>query len=298
MLKRIWLFLLTNIAILVVFSIIVYILSLFGINITPNWWYVSLLIFCAIFWFLGSFISLAISKWMAKRAYNITPISAENLSDLSSKEKLVWEVVENLAERNHIKMPEVGIYEDSEANAFATGMTKNSSLVAVSSWLLDIMDKDAIEWVVAHEMAHILNWDMVTMTLLQWVVNTFVLFFAKIIANIASNFVDEKFAWITRFVVDLVLQIVFWILASLITMKFSRWREYRADAGSAKFVWKEKMIKGLEALKKMQKAMANTNETSFSTMQISSRKANWFFKLFSSHPDLDDRIKALEDLRI
>ncbi len=298
MLKRIWLFLLTNIAILFVFNIVLYVLSLFGINITPDWGYASLLIFCAIFWFLGSFISLAMSKWMAKKAYKITPISPENLSDLSKKERLVWEVVENLADRNNIKMPEVGIYNDDEPNAFATGMTKNSSLVAVSSWLLDTMDEWAIEWVVGHEMAHILNGDMVTMTLLQWVVNTFVLFAAKVIANIASGFVKEEMSWIVRFLVDIALQIIFWILASLIVMKFSRWREYRADAGSAKFVWKEKMIAWLQALKDMQNRMHEEKESKFATMQISTKKASWFKQLFSSHPDLDDRIKALEELRV
>ena len=296
MFKRIFLWVAMNIAVMIVLTIFIYILGLFGIKVSANT-YMGLFIISAVIGFAGSFISLFMSKWMAKRAYNIRIITASDLSLLNEKERLVYDTVSNLSERNHIKMPEVGIYESSEPNAFATGATKNSSLVAVSSGLLDMMDKDAIEWVVGHEMAHILNGDMVTMTLLQWVLNTFVVFFSKIIANIVANSVDENYAWIARFAVDILLQIVFGFLASVIAMWFSRYREFKADAGSAYYVWKEKMIAWLQALKDMQNSIAKDDPT-YSSMQISSKKTSGFMKLLSSHPDLDDRIKALEDLKM
>jgi len=235
---------------------------------------------------------------MAKRAYNPTIITVETANNLSKKEYVVWETVERLAQSNWIKMPEVGIYEDSEPNAFATGASKNSSLVCVSSGLLDSMDEGAIEWVVGHEMAHILNWDMVTMTLLQWVVNTFVVFASRIVANIFDNATDWKFGSLWYFAVNFVLQIIFGIFASLITSKFSRYREYRADAGSAKFVWKEKMIAWLQALKIMQNKIHTADSDAMAAMQISTKKRWWLMALFSTHPDLDDRIKALENLRV
>jgi len=296
MLKRVFLFLLTNIAVLVVLNIFIYILSLFGINVSSYWSYSSIFILSIILWFTGSFISLAISRWVAKKSYWITPITIDQVSSLSDKELAVWNTVSDLAERHHIKMPEVWIYNNPEPNAFATWATKNSSLVAVSTWLLDIMDKWAIEWVVWHEMAHILNWDMVTMTLLQWIVNTFVIFAAKVVAMIVSWFVREEMAWIVRFIVDIALQIIFWILASVITMKFSRYREFKADAWSARYLWKEKMIAWLKALKTMQDKVQDPIDDKYATMQISGKKKNWFMSLFSSHPDLDDRIKALEEL--
>ena len=285
-----------NIAVMIVLTIFIYILGLFGIKVSSNT-YLGLFIISAVIGFAGSFISLFMSKWMAKKAYNIRLITASDLNMLNEKERLVYDTVSNLSERNHIKMPEVGVYESSEPNAFATWATKNSSLVAVSTGLLDMMSKDAIEWVVGHEMAHVLNGDMVTMTLLQWVLNTFVVFFSKIIANIVANSVDENYAWIARFAVDILLQIVFGFLASFIAMWFSRYREFKADAGSAYYVWKEKMIAWLQALKDMQNNIAKDDPT-YSSMQISSKKTSGFMKLLSSHPDLDDRIKALEDLKM
>ncbi len=299
MLQRIWLFLLTNIAVIVVISIVFFILDrVFGINLSGQWaGYLPMFIGAAVIWFVWAFISLFISKWSAKRAYKITPITPEQVSELNEKEKVVWTVVEELAERNHIKMPEVGIYQSDEPNAFATGATKNSSLVAVSTGLLDTMDKGAIEGVVGHEMAHILNGDMVTMTLLQWVVNTFVVFAARILANIFDNVTDGKFGGLWYFAVNILLQIVFGIFASLITMWFSRHREFKADAGSARFVWKEKMIAWLKALQTMQDRMWKDNPK-MASMQISSQKKWWIKAFFSSHPALEDRIAALEELRI
>ena len=264
-------------------------LDLYGQN------YTSILIYSAVVWFTGSFFSLMISKWMAKRAYDITLITEENEWSLDEKERIVYTTVLSLARENWIKTPEVGIYSSDEPNAFATGPSKNNSLVAVSTWLLSSMDKWAIEWVVAHEMAHILNWDMVTMTLLQWVLNTFVVFFARIVANIISSRVDEWLSGIAYFLVNITLQILFWILASLLSNKFSRYREYKADAWSAKYVWKEKMIAWLQALKRMQEKMQPV-EWTMASMQIATKKKGWIMSLFSTHPDLDDRIKALENL--
>lgn len=292
MFKRIMFFILMNAAILIVANIFLFILGLFWVNTSTNT-YGWLFIFCLVASFVWTWISLLISRWIAKKTYDIKLIDNSLVHSLSRKEMIVWQTVKSLAERNHIKMPEVWFYEDSEPNAFATWATKNSSLVAVSTGLMEMMNEDAIEWVVAHEMAHILNWDMVTMAMLQWVLNTFVLFFSKIIAQFASTFAED-YAWIVRLVVDIILQIIFGILASIVAMWFSRHREFRADAWSAKYVWKEKMIAWLRALQNMQNMMKE-KESQFSTMQISSKKANGFMKLFSSHPDLEDRILALQN---
>ena len=297
MLKRIWLRILMNAAILIIANLFLYILSLFWVNVnyaSYGW----LFIFCLVASFVGSTISLFISKWLAKTTYWVRVVTQADYNSLSEKEKLVFDVVKDLSERNHIKMPEVGIYQSDEPNAFATWATKNSSLVAVSSGLLDSMSKEAIEWVVWHEMAHVLNGDMVTMTILQWILDTFVMFFAKVIARIVSNFVDEQYATWVRIWLDIVLQIVFWILASFIAMWFSRYREYKADAGSAYYVGKEKMIAWLQALKDMQNKMHEA-DPKYASMQISAPNSKWLFsRLLSSHPELDDRIKALEDLKI
>ena len=297
MLKRIWLIILMNAAILIIANLFLYILSLFWVNVnyaSYGW----LFIFCLVASFVGSTISLFRSKWLAKTTYWVRVVTQADYNSLSEKEKLVFDVVKDLSERNHIKMPEVGIYQSDEPNAFATWATKNSSLVAVSSGLLDSMSKEAIEWVVWHEMAHVLNGDMVTMTILQWILDTFVMFFAKVIARIVSNFVDEQYATWVRIWLDIVLQIVFWILASFIAMWFSRYREYKADAGSAYYVGKEKMIAWLQALKDMQNKMHEA-DPKYASMQISAPNSKWLFsRLLSSHPELDDRIKALEDLKI
>ncbi len=305
MFKRVFLFLITNLAIIVVLSLVIMIVeNIFGIKVTSYvWWgYLGLFIFALIFGFGWSFISLAISKWMAKRAYWVKVISINDYYDLNSKQKIVFDVVKDLAQRNNIYMPEVGFYNSKDPNAFATWASKNSSLVAVSSGLLELMDKDAIEWVIGHEMAHILNWDMVTMTLLQWVLNTFVIFISRVLAWIVDNFLngDREQSWWNSWAymwLSILFEIVFWILASMITMWFSRHREFRADAWSAQFVWKNKMIAWLEALKRMQK-YASSDNSELATMKISTKWKHWLMALFSSHPDLDDRINALRELKI
>ena len=288
-----------NIAIIIVITITFSILeSVLGIQISTHWGsLVWMLIWASIIGFLGSLFSLMISKWLAKRAYNIQIIDIDKVHSLSDKERIVYNTVSELSERYNIKMPEVWIFITSEANAFATGSSKNNSLVAVSSWLLEIMNKDAIEWVVAHEMAHILNWDMVTMTLLQWVLNTFVIFISNILTNLVQNFLDEKMGFFARIATLIFFEIMLWFLASMIAMKFSRYREFKADAGSAEYVWKNKMIAWLEALKNVQ-AFASDDSSKLAAMKISTKKHSWFMSLLSSHPDLDDRINALKELNI
>lgn len=300
MFKTIGLWFLMNIAIIIVITIVWFILSnVFGISLDAyGQSYLSIWIYAAIVWFSWSFISLASSRWMAKKAYKITLITEKNEWNLDEKERIVYDTVISLARTHSIKTPEIGIYENTDPNAFATGPSKNKSLVAVSTGLLKAMDKWAIEWVVAHEMAHVLNWDMVTMTLLQWVLNTFVVFLSRIIANVIDNQTDWKFWILWYYAISIVLQIVFGILASLIAMKFSRYREFKADAWSARYVGKQKMIAWLEALKRMQH-IATADNWKFASMKISWRRGwFWFKKLFSSHPDLDDRIRALENLRV
>ena len=159
------------------------------------------------------------------------------------------------------------------------------------------MSSIEIEWIVGHEMAHILNGDMVTMALLQWVLNTFVIFFARIVTNIISNFLDEQLSWIAYFVVNITLQIIFWVFASIIAMKFSRYREFKADKGSAEFLGKDKMIAWLKALQKME-LMISWKGSKLATMKISGKTRKWFMILFSSHPTLESRIEALESLKI
>ncbi len=300
MFKTMGLWFAMNAAILVVITISFYVIEkVFGISLsTHTWGYLPMFISAAIIGFAGSFLSLSISKWMAKRAYKISFFTEQNEWELNEKERLIYSTVVSLAREHWIKTPEVWVYIDSEPNAFATGPSKNNSLVAVSSGLIDSMNKDAIEWVVAHEMAHILNGDMVTMTLLQWVLNTFVIFISNILTNIVNNMLDEKMWFFARIGVVIFFQLLLWILASIILSKFSRYREFKADAGSAKYVWKDKMIAWLQALKNMQNKMHEATDPKMAAMQIASKKQWWFKALFSTHPDLDDRIKALEDLRI
>lgn len=305
MFKRVFLFLLTNFAIIIVLSIVIMIVEkVFWIDVTWYVWgdYLWLLVFALIFGFWWAFLSLFISKWMAKRAYNVKVVSIKDYDNLNPKQKIVFDVVQDLASRNNIKMPEVGFYVSQDPNAFATWPSKNSSLVAVSSGLLDFMEKDAIEWVVAHEMAHVLNWDMVTMTLLQWVLNTFVIFISRVLAWIVDNFLnweresESGSSW-SYYLISILFEIIFWILASLIIMWFSRKREFKADEWSAKFVWKQKMINWLKALKSLQN-FASWDDSKLATMKISTKGRTWLMALFSSHPELDDRIKALENLNI
>ena len=300
LLKRFWLFALTNIAVIFLFSIILIVIQkVFGIDIgaASGQSYTGLLIYAALFGFIGSFFSLSISRWSAKRAYGITPFTEDQIENMRGKERLVYDVVKNIAINNGIKIPEVWIYQSQDPNAFATGPSKNKSLVAVSTGLLNHMNEKEIEWVVAHEMAHILNGDMVTMTLLQWVMNTFVIFFARIAAEFINSRTEGKLGSWGYMWVYLLLQIILWVLASLVVNAFSRYREFKADEWSSRYIWKEKMIAALQSLQKM-KDLAPKSEWKMATMQISTR-SEWGLKsLFMTHPALEKRIENLEKSRI
>jgi len=300
MLKRVWLFLLTNIAIMIVLSLSFSILTnVFWIQYASvfSWSnYAEVLIFAAVIWFMWAFISLLLSKPMAKWSYKIQIIDSNNLHQLTTKERFVYNVVERISNQVNMKIPEVWVYESDEPNAFATWATKNSSLVAVSTWLLNTMWEDEIEWVIAHEMAHIINGDMVTMVLIQWVINTFVIFISRIVASFIEKIIlksEESGTWV-YYVVSIILEILLWILASIIVMWFSRYREFKADEWSAKFVWKEKMIAALKSLQRIQDRMLTDDADKLATLKIGSKQRSWIFALFSSHPDLEDRIKNLE----
>ncbi len=290
--KRIGIFLLVNLLVLTTIGIVSTVL---GVNsyLTANGIdYYSLFIFAAIIGFSGSFISLAMSKWIAKQMMNVKVINPGG--SLSSQERQLINMVDNLARKAGLqKTPEVGIYPSAEVNAFATGPSRNNSLVAVSSGLLDRMNSDAIEGVLAHEVAHIANGDMVTMTLLQGVVNTFVVFLARIIAYFVSTFVREEARGIVHFLSILIFQILLSILASIAVMAYSRHREFAADSGGAALVGKSKMLNALRSLKGSVNLVDNRQEA-IATFKISGEKKMGLRQLLATHPDLDERIQRLE----
>ncbi len=292
--KRIFFFLATNFAVMILLSVVMSIVnSFYPWLLSAYGWMGNLLIVAIIIWFAGSFISLFISKWSAKRMYNITLLEDGNISD--AKLQVVWDTVNRISQANNIKMPEVWYFESSDPNAFATGATKNSSLVAVSTGLLDAMEKREIEGVVGHEMAHILNGDMVTLTLIQWVMNTFVYFLSSVIARIAVSFFsrdesEESGNSMIYHGVSFLAQMVFGFLAMFVVMWFSRMREYRADLGWATFTSKSSMISGLQKLKKISAKIAPQSETKMNAFMITEPDS-----FFSTHPALDNRIRALEE---
>ena len=286
MFKRIFLFILTNIAVMVMFSIVLAILSAFGINTDPSTM-TGLLVFSAVFGFLGSFVSLLLSKTMALKSVGGRIIENPTNQD----EAWLLSTVERLAMQWNLKTPQVAIYDSPDPNAFATGARKNASLIAVSTGLMQCMTKDEVEGVLGHEMAHIGNGDMVTMTLIQGVVNTFVVFFSRLIAQLAAAQVKEGLQTLVFYVCNIVLQIVFGLLASIVVMWFSRVREYRADAGSAKFVGTGKMVAALRRLQQMHgQVEAEPLPQSVNAMGISGSKDS----LFSTHPSLQNRIAKLQ----
>jgi len=291
MFSRVALFLATNFAIMLLVTLI---FKAFGLDMRAAQYGTNLgglLVMCAVFGFAGSFISLAISKWMAKRTTGMTVITQPR----NEVEQWLLTTVGRQADKAGIKMPEVGIYEAPEINAFATGMSRNSSLVAVSSGLLRSMTRDEAEAVLGHEISHVANGDMVTLTLIQGVVNTFVMFFARIVGNIIDKAVlgNREGRGIGYFVVVSVLEIVFGILASVIVMYFSRWREFRADAGGANLAGKQKMIAALERLASNQ--TQSSLPTQIAAFGISGNIAKGVQGLFMSHPPLADRIAALKN---
>ena len=293
--KRIFLFIVTNIAILLVINITLRLLGVDrwmdasgGINFT------SLLILSAVIGFSGSIISLFMSKWMAKQSVNAQVIT----SPIDPTERWLVETVRRQAQAAGIGMPEVSIYDAPDVNAFATGWNRNDALVAVSTGLLNGMSKDETEAVLAHEISHVANGDMVTLALIQGVVNTFVVFFAKLFGYFVDRVLlknDEREGpGIGLFVAEIVAQLVLGVLASVVVMWLSRQREYRADVGGANLAGRQKMIAALERLK-VNHEQAAAMPQNMSAMAISS--GGGFAKLFMTHPPLDERIQALRNAK-
>jgi heat shock protein HtpX len=293
--KRTLLFVATNIAVLLVLSISASILiRILGIQEMPGGLNLqSLVIFAAVIGFGGSFISLAMSKWMAKRATGATVIEQPR----NSTEQWLIETVRRQAKQAGIGMPEVAVFDAPDVNAFATGMSRNSALVAVSTGLLNAMDKDEAEAVLGHEITHVSNGDMVTLALIQGVLNTFVIVLSRVVGYFVDRVIlkNERGAGIGFFVSSLVAQIVLGILASMIVMWFSRQREFRADAGGAKLAGRDKMIAALNRLKAMHEPAQLPDQ--MAAFGISGSPADGFKRLFMSHPPLDERIAALKQAR-
>jgi len=291
-LKRILLFLATNIAVLVVLSIVAHLLGADRFLTQNGLNMASLLIFAAIFGFGGSFISLAMSKWMAKRMMGAEVIT----NPQNATEIWLVETVKKLAMAAHIGMPEVAIFNSSSPNAFATGMNKDKALVAVSTGLLHAMNKDEVEAVIGHEISHVANGDMVTLSLIQGVVNTFVIFLSRVVGYFVDRVIfknedDEGGVGIGFFVTSMIAQVLFGILASIIVMWFSRQREYRADAGGAKLAGTQNMINALETLKR---GVSEPLPDQMAAFGISGKPGGGLKVLFMTHPPLEDRIEALK----
>ncbi len=287
--KRIVLFLATNIAILVVLSIVASLLGFegyldeqgVGLDLP------QLLLFAAVFGMGGSFISLAISKWSAKRLTGAQVIEQPR----DATEQWLVETVRLQAQAAGIGMPEVAIFNSPQPNAFATGARRDHALVAVSAGLLNSMRRDEVEAVLGHEISHVANGDMVTLALIQGVVNTFVLFLSRVVGHVVDRVVfrTERGHGPAFLITTLVAQVVLGILASIIVMWFSRQREFRADAGGARLAGRNKMIAALQALKRGSEPLPDQ----LSAFGISSGKPGGFSRLFMSHPPLDERIEAL-----
>lgn len=298
MMKRVFLFLTVNILVMIAGSFLInVVLNLLGLGpaVTAQGInYTSLMVICFVWGMAGSFISLRLSRWIAKRAYGV-----ELQSPTGRHGQMVMKVHQLAKAAGLSTMPEVGIYEANDINAFATGHSKNSSLVAVSSALIHRMDTDETEAILAHEISHIANGDMVTMALVQGIVNAFVMFFAQLATMALDNLMrgdDDNgrgMGFFMRNMVYMFFQVIFGILASPIIFGFSRWREYRADAGSAKLAGKHKMIKALEALERNYDQLKSV-EANQAAFQISAKDG--FAELFSSHPPLKKRIAALKSL--
>jgi heat shock protein HtpX len=289
-LKRFFWFFAVNILIVITISIAA---SLLGVNRyiqNGSINYGTLFAYCFLWGMAGSFISLGLSRIMAKWMMGVQLVAPN--SSLQHERELLRMVYQFAQKAGLKKMPEVGIYSSPELNAFATGPTKNRSLVAVSSGLLNGMSQSEIEGVIAHEVAHISNGDMVTMTLLQGIVNTFVLFFSKIIAFFVGQSVKEENRRMVEMLVSIGLQIVLGILGSMVVAWFSRHREFKADAGGAMLAGREKMIAALARLQRTYEGIDEGTHQSIAAMKISG-KSNGFMRLFSTHPPLEDRIATL-----
>lgn len=304
MAKRMFLFFGVNILVVLTLSIIAGMLGIprylspTGIN------FEALIAFCLLWGFGGALISLAISRIMAKFAYGVKVIDP-NTRDPELRQ-LVDTVHRLSRSANLPKMPEVGVYDSAEPNAFATGPTKSRSLVAVSTGLLRSMDTKSVEGVLAHEVAHVANGDMVTMTLLQGVVNAFAMFLARVIAFAIDQFLRGKdengqgLGGIAHMIVVFVMEFVFMLLGSMVVMWFSRWREFRADAGGARLAGRDSMVSALRSLQTITQRMhepEQQGQDALASLKISGRPKGGIARLFMSHPPLEERIARLEQPR-
>ena len=291
--KRIFLFILTNIAIVLTLSVVAAFLGV-GSGIGPEGLNLQALAVFCLFWGMGgAFISLQMSRWIAKRATGAHLVDGRTGN---SQADWLYETVSRLTRQANLPMPEVAIYESPEVNAFATGPSKNRSLVAVSSGLLRSMRQDEVEGVLAHEVAHIANGDMVTMTLLQGVLNAFVMFLARVIGYALTRSGDSRNnnGGGSYYLIVIVLQIVLGILAGLIVNWFSRYREFRADHGGATLAGRERMIAALRRLQANHE-LVDTSQAALATMKINGGRS--WAAMFSTHPPLEERIAALENYR-
>ena len=296
--KRVLLFVLTNLAVMLVLSIVYNILLASGVLgpwANPGT-LAGLLVFAAIFGMGGAFISLAMSKWSARMATGAVIIETPRNAD----EAWLKSTVERLARQAGVGTPEVAIYDSPVPNAFATGARRDSAMVAVSTGIQQSMSRDQLEAVLGHELTHVANGDMVTMTLLQGVLNTFVIFLSRIVAEIVGRAVarddreGEGLSYLAYFVTSMIAQVLFGILASIIVMAFSRWREFRADAGGAHLAGRNKMISALQRLQQMH------DEAAPLPKQLQAFGINdgpGMIRLFMSHPPLEERIEALKKLQ-
>ncbi|WP_302141860.1 protease HtpX [Halomonas alkalicola] len=293
---RILLFLGTNLGVIIVASITLRLLGVEGYLRGQGINFNSLLIFCFIVGMAGSMISLFISKWMAKRSTGTVIIETPS----NATEKWLLDTVEELSREAGIKTPEVGIFPAQQSNAFATGWNRNDALVAVSAGLLNRMRPEEVRAVLAHEIGHVANGDMVTLALIQGVVNTFVMFFARVVAHLVDQFLKSRsdgagLGFMGYFAVVIVAEIVFGIIASAIVAWFSRFREYRADAAGAKLAGSGAMINALARLK-AETEMPDQMPDTLRAMAITKGQTKSLMeRMFASHPPLDDRIRALKE---
>lgn len=288
--KRIFLFVVTNLAVLALLSVVLFIVErVFGVRLAQGGTG-SLLVFAAVFGFGGSLISLALSKWTAKRMMGVRVI----VTPQSEVERWLVGTVKRLADQARIGMPEVGIFDAEEMNAFATGARRNAALVAVSSGLLRSMSRTQVEAVLGHEVTHVANGDMVTLALLQGVLNTFVIFLARIIGNIVDRAIlrnDRQGAGIGFFLTTMIAQFVLGLLASVIVCWYSRRREFGADRGGANLAGTGNMI---DALKMLKRSQGEPMPQQLQAFGINTGRSDGMMRLFMSHPPLDERIAALQ----
>ncbi|MCA2961438.1 MAG: protease HtpX [Silvanigrellales bacterium] len=292
--KRFGWFFLVNIAVMITISIVTSSLGLNRYVTDRGLNYGMLMAYCLVWGMAGSFISLAISRIMAKWTMGVKLVDP---AQASGEARWLLSTVYDLSAKAGIKtMPQVGIYESPEVNAFATGPTRNRALVAVSSGLLYGMSKEEVEGVLAHEVAHVANGDMVTMTLVQGVVNAFVMFFARIVAFAVGQSVKEESRHMVELITTIVLQILFGILGQVVVSAFSRYREFRADAGGATLGGRQKMISALERLRGATNRVDDSQQA-VAAFKISGRPSK-FLALFSTHPPLEERIARLRAAKV